>query len=71
MKVVRRSILDGRERTLDLPIEIEQWERWYGDNPPLIQDCFPQLSASEREFILTGMTDEQWNELSDELENES
>ena len=28
----------------------------------LIQNAFPELSVSEREFIMTGMTDDEWNE---------
>jgi hypothetical protein len=28
-----------------------------------IQDAFPRLSASEREFLLTGIDDHKWNQL--------
>ena len=28
----------------------------------LIQDAFPYLTADQRELILTGMTDEMWND---------
>lgn len=27
----------------------------------LIQDAFPTLSSSDREFLLSGMTEEEWN----------
>jgi hypothetical protein len=29
----------------------------------LIQDAFPTLTADEREFILTGITSEEWDEI--------
>lgn len=28
-----------------------------------IQQAFPNLSAADREFILTGITDEEWNQM--------
>ena len=27
----------------------------------LIQDAFPQLNDAEREFLMTGITEEEWN----------
>ena len=64
MNITRVSSMTGIERTKDLPITEEQWALWNSVNPPLIQKCFPQLSNSDREFILTGMTDEEWDRLS-------
>jgi hypothetical protein len=29
----------------------------------LLQDAFPRLSPSDREFIKSGITDEEWDEL--------
>lgn len=36
----------------------------HGDQPrgKMVQDAFPQLSADEQEFILTGITAAEWNE---------
>lgn len=34
--------------------------RWT-EGVAMIQDCLPMLSASEREFLLTGITDESWD----------
>jgi len=61
MIVVRNSPFTGEIRKRDLPITQEQLDAWL--RGALIQDAFPQLSASAREFILTGMTDEEWDEL--------
>ena len=32
----------------------------------LIQDAFPMLNADQREFLMTGLTPEQWDKLYDE-----
>jgi len=29
----------------------------------LVQDAFPQLTPSEREFIVTGILDSEWNDM--------
>jgi 7,8-dihydro-6-hydroxymethylpterin-pyrophosphokinase len=43
---------------------IEEWNE-------LIQNTVPHLSASEREFLMSGITDEEWDEeFSDEDEAE-
>ncbi len=51
----------GEVRTLDLPVTEEQIAAYAAGE--LIQNAFPHLSASEREFIKTGITDEEWDEL--------
>jgi len=50
----------GIERTLDLDFTAEQLAEW--KNGALIQDAMPNLSAADREFIMTGVTDEEWDE---------
>lgn len=44
-----------------MDITLEQWEKWCKPNRPHIQHIFPQLNAADREFIMTGMTDEDWD----------
>jgi hypothetical protein len=51
----------GEVRTLDLPVTEEQIAAYAAGE--LIQNAFPHLSAGEREFIKTGITDEEWDEL--------
>ena len=55
MLVVRKSILTGIVRTRDLDITEAQFEAW--QNGALIQDAMPQLSVSDREFLINGVTD--------------
>ena len=57
--VTRRSSFTGVTRTINLPVTQEQLEAYYNGGL-LLQDAFPHLSAGEREFIKTGVTDEEW-----------
>lgn len=61
MLVTRTSQMSGKTRTLDLPITEKQMHEY--NNGELIQYAFPNLSADEREFIMTGITKEEWDEL--------
>jgi len=60
MKVFRTSPFSGKEHSLDLPITEAQLERWIGGE--LIQNVFPNLTADEREFLMTGITAAEWEE---------
>ncbi|GGA64608.1 hypothetical protein [Pelagibacterium lentulum] len=60
MKIKRTSMLSGKERTMDLPVTDEQFAKF--EAGALIQDAFPNLTDSQREFILTGSTDDEWDE---------
>jgi len=68
MRVTRISPFSGQENTLDLDITDEQLMRWIEGE--LIQDVFPHLTPGEREFLLTGITEEEWDIMFDEDENE-
>jgi len=58
MKITRKSMLSGIERTLDLDITPQQAADYL--NGKLIQEAFPNLSADDREFIMTGITPDEW-----------
>lgn len=60
MLITRTSLLSGITRTLDVAVTEEQMKAY--DEGALIQKAFPNLSPGEREFIKTGITDEEWNE---------
>lgn len=61
MLVTRRSPLSRRETTLDLDVSIDQMEEFQlSIRRRTIQDIFPNLTAEQREFILTGYTPEDW-----------
>lgn len=60
LSITRRSSVTGIVRTFDLDITIEQYNRW-NNTRALIQDVFPHLSADDREFILSGITPDEWD----------
>jgi hypothetical protein len=60
MKVTKRSTLTGITHTLDLDITPAQVLAW--TQGKLIQDAFPNLSADDREFLLSGSTREEWEQ---------
>lgn len=61
-KVTRQSPLTGVTRVKEIVLDPDDLARYeMGDD--LIQRCFPYLSASDREFIMTGITDDEWETL--------
>lgn len=58
MEITRVSPFTGEETTLDLPVTEEQYQKYLDGY--FVQDAFPNLSADDREFILTGITKKDW-----------
>lgn len=59
MLIRRRSQISGIVRERDLDVTKEQLDRYFSGE--LIQRCFPNLSVGDREFILSGITEEEWD----------
>lgn len=64
-KFTRTSMISGVSRTREIPITVDQWNQ-YIESGILIQNAFPELRASEREFLKTGIIDEEWDRFDDE-----
>lgn len=61
MEITRTSILTGVTRTMDLDVTAKQlWD--YETGGKYLQEAFGHLGASEREFIKSGITNEEWCE---------
>jgi hypothetical protein len=60
MKITRKSTFSGIEHTMNLPITQEQIDRWQSGNE-VIQHVFPHLTPTQREFLMTGATQEEWD----------
>lgn len=60
MKVTRVSPFSGEEHSMELPITLEEIKCWQGGE--LVQKVWPELSPDQREFIMTGITPEEWPE---------
>ena len=61
MIITRTSPLSGKINKMDIDVSEDQLEKW--KSGALIQMVMPNLSPSEREFIMTGITDDEWKEL--------
>jgi hypothetical protein len=60
MQVTRTSRITGITRTIDLPITQDQLID-YGRGAR-IQDALWNLTPSQREFFMTGVTEEEWEQ---------
>ena len=61
MQITRKSILTSIERTQEINCTQKEYDSWLGG--ALAQEAFPNLSDDDREFIMTGITSQEWNEL--------
>jgi hypothetical protein len=59
MIIIRKSMLSGNLSSMDIPVTEGQLAKWQAG--ALIQNVMPNLSADQREFILTGITPAEWD----------
>jgi hypothetical protein len=62
MFITRQSQWSGITRTLDIPVTHEQLYEWQ-QRGAMIQNAMPNLTAAQREFLMTGVTEEEWKEM--------
>jgi hypothetical protein len=60
MKITRISPFSGQKNTLEVNCTQEEYDKWVGGE--LIHLAMPNVSAEHREFVLTGITPEEWND---------
>lgn len=58
MLVTRTSTLTGVTRTMDIDVQPHEYQSWLDGQ--LIQYAMPYLSVSDREFLISGVTDDEW-----------
>lgn len=61
MEITRVSPFSGRTHTLEIPVTVEQLVDWRSGQ--LIQNAMPNISPAHREFIKTGITPQEWEDL--------
>ena len=61
MIITKTSPMTGMINTMDVSVTEVQIARWQGGM--LIQDVMPNLSADERDFIMTGITPDDWEKM--------
>lgn len=62
MIITRKSIISGTVYTRDLDVTQAQLVAY--EDGALLQDAFPHLSADDREFIKTGISAQEWQQVS-------
>ena len=66
MIVRRPNIFTGKVRELELNVTQEQIHRWRSGE--LIQNVFPDLSTDEREFLISGLLPDEWEQMMKEVD---
>jgi hypothetical protein len=61
MVITRTSPITGISHSVELPVTEEQLTAYH--QGALLQNAFPNLSAGDREFIKSGITDSEWKDL--------
>jgi hypothetical protein len=61
MMITKIDPFSGEENTLDIPVTQAQMDLW--QSGIVIQHAMPNLTPDQREFIMTGITADSWNNL--------
>ena len=59
MLILRTSPFTGEVHAREINVTPGQLHDW--ENGTLIQNAMPDVSAEDREFIMTGITPEEWD----------
>lgn len=69
MIIKRKSVISGIVRSLDIPVNPDDYAAWQAGHGS-IQDVMPYLNDDDREFILSGITSDEWDSaFSEQLED--
>lgn len=63
LKVSRVSVFSRKLNSMVLPVAQDRIEVWASGAGALIQDAFPELNADQREFLMSGATPEEWEDM--------
>jgi hypothetical protein len=66
MLVTKQSPISGKMNSMELPITEAQLMAHR--NGELVQNVFPTLSVEEREFLVSGISPKEWNDLFGNME---
>ena len=61
MLISKVSAISNKMHTMDIDVTDEQLQDWREGTS--IQDAMPNLTPDEREFIKTGITSKEWDEM--------
>ena len=61
MLIERESLFSHSINELEIDVTPEQLKAW--EDGELIQDVMPNLTPDEREFLMTGIMENEWEEI--------
>lgn len=62
MQITKSSPFTGKETTLEIPgLTEEMLREWQSGK--LIQDAMPNISPEHREFLMTGISPQEWDDI--------
>ena len=67
--VHKKSMVSGRVNSMLLPTTQGKIEYWV-ESGKLIQDVMPDLNDNQREFLMSGITPEEWDDMFGEEDDE-
>jgi len=65
MIFTKTSVFSGKANSMELPITEQQYDEWMAyprHERPFVQHSFPQLNPEQREFLINGVTPDEWLE---------
>lgn len=64
VRVTLTSMLTGKTNAMNLPTSVGKVKQFlsHRQDCDLVQDMFPELSEDQREFLMTGITPDEWSE---------
>lgn len=65
MKITRVSIISGKAHSREIAVSQADIDRWQKGGL-LIQQAMPDLTPEDREFLMTGITPEEWDTLKED-----
>ena len=71
IQVTRQSIITRKMNTMELPISQEHLDIYDTVGDILVQDAFPNLDKEQREFLISGITPDEWNNTFGEEEDDT
>jgi hypothetical protein len=63
----RKSAWSGKINTLAIAMTQEQYEELMSPNHRHLQDLLPHCTPEQREFLISGVTPQEWRELTGEI----
>lgn len=61
MLVKKISPFTGQVASMEIPCTEEQMQRWQSGE--LIQNAMPNLTPGQREFLISGITPDEWKKM--------